>query len=59
MEDASLSRPVEPVPLLGDPTKAKCELGWQPTVKFAELARMMVDADLAAAQQSNVQLKNG
>ena len=32
--------------LLGDPSKAKRELGWEPRVKFDELARMMVDADI-------------
>ena len=32
--------------LLGDPSKAKKVLGWEPKVKFQELARMMVDADI-------------
>ena len=32
--------------LLGDPSKAKTKLGWEPKVKFAELARIMVDADI-------------
>ena len=29
------------------PTKARTELGWEPTVSFTELVTMMVDADLA------------
>ena len=33
--------------LLGDPTKAKTVLGWEPEVRFAELVAMMVDADMA------------
>ena len=32
--------------LLGDPSKAKKVLGWEPKVRFEELARMMVDADI-------------
>lgn len=44
-------RPTE-VPLLqGDATKARQQLHWQPTVKFAELAQMMVASDLAAAER--------
>jgi GDPmannose 4,6-dehydratase len=33
--------------LVGDPTKAREQLGWVPTVRFPELIRMMVEADLA------------
>jgi len=32
--------------LLGDASKAKRQLGWEPRVSFAELVKMMVDADL-------------
>ena len=38
-------RPAEVDLLIGDYTKAKEKLGWEPTVRFAELVRMMVDAD--------------
>jgi GDPmannose 4,6-dehydratase len=38
-------RPAEVDFLIGDYSKAKEELGWEPTVRFAELVRMMVDAD--------------
>jgi GDPmannose 4,6-dehydratase len=46
--DAQARRPPEAVPLVGDAAKARTVLGWQPSVSFAELVRMMVDADLAA-----------
>jgi GDPmannose 4,6-dehydratase len=32
--------------LLGDPSKAKQVLGWEPQVSFERLVQMMVDADL-------------
>lgn len=40
-------RPAEVHLLLGDATKARRELGWQPTVGFEQLVHMMVDHDLA------------
>ena len=39
-------RPAEVDQLLGDPTKARQQLGWEPTVKFRRLVEMMVDSDL-------------
>jgi GDPmannose 4,6-dehydratase len=39
-------RPAEVDHLLADASKAREKLGWQPTVTFAELVRMMVEADL-------------
>ena len=44
--DKKLFRPAEVILLKGDYSKAKEILGWQPKVKFEELVRMMVDADL-------------
>jgi len=44
--DEQLYRPAEVDKLLGDPSKARRDLGWQPTVSFEELITMMVDADL-------------
>ncbi|HEV7133886.1 MAG TPA: GDP-mannose 4,6-dehydratase [Gaiellaceae bacterium] len=38
-------RPSEVDLLIGDYSKAKTKLGWEPTVRFRELVRMMVDAD--------------
>jgi GDPmannose 4,6-dehydratase len=45
--DPALMRPAEVEHLIGDPSKAKRVLGWEPEVSFEELIRMMVDADLA------------
>ena len=43
--DKRLFRPHEVPVLLGDPTKAKDDLGWEPSVTFDSLAKMMYDAD--------------
>ena len=45
--DPKLIRPAEVELLIGDSTKARAQLGWQPSVDFAGLITMMVDADLA------------
>lgn len=45
-EDARFRRPAEVPALLGDPTKSKNTLKWEPKVKFKDLVRMMVVADL-------------
>jgi GDPmannose 4,6-dehydratase len=47
--DAKYFRPAEVDLLLGDSTKARRVLGWEPRVTFKELARLMVEADLEAA----------
>src|SRR6478672_8080331 len=44
--DPRFQRPAEVDLLLADPAKARRELGWKPRVGFADLVRMMVDADL-------------
>ena len=44
--DSRLFRPAEVDLLQGDASKAKRVLGWEPKVKFNELARLMVDAEL-------------
>jgi len=44
--DPSLKRPAEVEALVADPTRARSELGWSPTVSFEEMISMMVDADL-------------
>ena len=45
--DERFVRPAEVDLLLGDPTKAKTVLGWEPKVSFQQLVEMMIDADLA------------
>jgi GDPmannose 4,6-dehydratase len=45
--DPRYVRPAEVNHLLGDPSRAAAELGWRPQVRFEELVRIMVDADIA------------
>ena len=45
--DSRYFRPTEVDVLVGDASKARRKLGWEPRVKFPELARLMVDADIA------------
>jgi GDPmannose 4,6-dehydratase len=47
VHDPRFDRPAEVETLLADPSKAKRELGWAPSVNFDGLMKMMVDADLA------------
>ncbi|MGB0414157.1 MAG: GDP-mannose 4,6-dehydratase [Coraliomargarita sp.] len=49
--DKRYERPTEVDLLIGDPAKAKKQLGWEPKVKFKELVKIMVDADLVLAKQ--------
>lgn len=44
--DPRYFRPTEAEELVADPTKAKKVLGWQPKIKFQELVKIMVDADM-------------
>jgi GDPmannose 4,6-dehydratase len=50
--DPALVRPAEVDLLVGDASKARRELGWEPTVSFEELVRMMVDADVARLEEA-------
>jgi GDPmannose 4,6-dehydratase len=43
--DDSLKRPAEVDQLIGDPSKAKRQMGWEPRTSFEQLIRLMVDAD--------------
>jgi GDPmannose 4,6-dehydratase len=45
--DPEFVRPRDPVPLVGDPSKARRQLGWEPRVSFEEMIGMMVEADLS------------
>ena len=49
--DPKFLRPAEVEFLCGDANKARQKLGWHPEVKFEELIRMMVEADLEATQR--------
>ena len=52
-------RPNEVNHLLGDPTKAKTILGWEPKVSFKELVELMVESDLNLANQEKVLIEKG
>ena len=52
--DPRYFRPTEVDTLLGDASKARADLGWQPTTSFDELVREMVDADHLAAQRDDL-----
>ena len=52
--DQRYFRPTEVDLLLGDATRAKKVLGWEPKVKFKELARLMVDSDLQLAKEERI-----
>jgi GDPmannose 4,6-dehydratase len=50
--DERLYRPAEVHELRGDYSKAKRKLGWELTVSFEELVKMMVEADLERINRS-------
>ena len=49
--DPRYFRPAEVDLLLGDPTKARTILGWEPKVSFKELVKIMVDSDMKMAER--------
>ncbi len=49
--DARYERPSEVELLIGDASKLKRQIGWEPKVKFKELVRIMTEADLALARR--------
>jgi GDPmannose 4,6-dehydratase len=52
--DPKFIRPAEVDFLQGNAQKAKQELGWEPTVSFEELVKMMVDADLELLSRKKI-----
>jgi len=48
--DARYERPAEVDLLIGDSSKARKQLGWEPKVKFKDLVRIMIDADMKLAE---------
>jgi GDPmannose 4,6-dehydratase len=57
--DPRYFRPTEVETLLGDPTKAKRKLGWEPRIGFSELVREMVAQDLEIAKRDALVAKEG
>jgi GDPmannose 4,6-dehydratase len=51
--DDKFLRPAEVDLLVGDATRARTELKWEPTVGFSELVAMMVDADVELLRVQN------
>jgi GDPmannose 4,6-dehydratase len=51
--DPEYYRPAEVDLLVGDATKAKNLLGWEPKIKFKNLVRLMVDADISDLNLGN------
>ncbi len=49
--DARYERPSEVDLLIGDPSKLKRQIGWEPKVRFKELVRIMTEADLEVARR--------
>jgi GDPmannose 4,6-dehydratase len=52
--DPRYYRPTEVETLLGDPSKAKSKLGWEPTTTFEELVREMVESDYTSAKRDSM-----
>ena len=52
--DPRYFRPTEVETLLGDPSKAKAKLGWEPTTSFDELVREMVASDYDSARRDSL-----
>ena len=57
--DERYERPAEVDLLIGDCAKAKAAFGWEPKVRFADLVRIMVEADLQALQRRSAQAHYG
>jgi GDPmannose 4,6-dehydratase len=57
--DEKYFRPTEVELLLGDPTKAKTELGWETTYTFDGLVKEMVDADIALFKRDKYLMEGG
>ncbi|MBU4491732.1 MAG: GDP-mannose 4,6-dehydratase [Euryarchaeota archaeon] len=57
--DPRYFRPTEVEALLGDPSKAKEKLGWQPKITFDELVKEMVSEDLKSAERDELVKRHG
>ena len=57
--DSRYFRPTEVETLLGDPSKAKEELGWEPEITFAEMVQEMIVEDLKIAERDQIIRQKG
>lgn len=57
--DPRYFRPAEVQSLVGDASRAREKLGWQPRTTFSELVREMVRADLLSAERDQLSLRHG
>jgi len=57
--DPRYFRPTEVETLLGDASKAKRELGWEPRISFDDLVKEMVESDLKAAERDALVRRHG
>jgi GDPmannose 4,6-dehydratase len=57
--DPRYFRPTEVETLLGDPSKAKRELGWTPRTTFDELVKEMIESDYTAAKRDALVMQHG
>ena len=57
--DPRFLRPAEVDMLLADPRKAKAKLGWRAKTSFADLVKIMVDADLEAQERTSGRRRGG
>lgn len=57
--DPRYFRPAEVETLLGDPSKAKAKLGWEPKISFDELVKEMVREDLIVAERDELVKRHG
>ncbi len=53
VQDPRFMRPAEVDILIGDASKARRELGWEPSVSFQDLVQLMVDSDIELLKQEN------
>jgi GDPmannose 4,6-dehydratase len=53
VQEERFFRPADVAVLVGDASKARAKLGWEPTVGFQQLIEMMVDADLENEKRSH------
>lgn len=57
--DSRYFRPTEVEELLGDPSKAREKLGWEPNISIEELCAEMVEVDLEVAKRSKLLVEHG